>query len=179
MEEIWRDIKGFEGFYQVSNLGRVRSVDRYFVNKRGQRRFYPSKILKQGLSKNGYPQVNLKKKNTYKCRKVHRLVATAFINNPMHLTQVNHIDENKMNNNVNNLEWCTASYNNNYGTRLDRAMASKSKGVSMIDDKGRTLATFFNSVVASQITGIGDRLIRGVAEGKRHSAGGYIWKYLK
>ena len=98
-KEIWKDCKGYEGMYQVSNKGRVWSVKRQFV-------------LKGSLDKDGYARVHLTAKNgKTKTEKVHRLVAIAFLENPSNLPQVNHRDENKQNNNADNLEWCDCSYN--------------------------------------------------------------------
>lgn len=107
MIEIWRQIPGYEGFYEVSSFGRVRNV------KSG-------KILRPGLHHSGYLNCVLSvngNKNTFV---IHRLVAQAFIPNPLGLPQVNHKDEDKTNNNVDNLEWCTAKYNVNYGTIKNR-----------------------------------------------------------
>ena len=121
-EEIWRDIKGYEGLYQVSNLGRVKSLNYNHTKK--------EKILNLANSK-GYLHVTLYKNSKYKIYKVHRLVAIHFIENPNSYSQVNHKDENKQNNKVENLEWCTQEYNNNYGTRTQRfseSMKGKFKG---------------------------------------------------
>ena len=116
MEEIWKDIEGYEGLYQVSNLGDVRSLKYAGGNK--------VKPLKQDNDGNGYKQVILYKDGKRKNCKVHRLVAMAFISNPNNYKEVNHKDENPSNNNVNNLEWCTNEYNVNYGTRTKRASES-------------------------------------------------------
>ena len=116
MEEIWKDVKGFEGRYQVSNLGRVRSLDFTWLAYNYKVCGYveckrKGKILKPKTSYNGYLQVCLKisSKNHYKL--LHRLVADAFIPNPNNLPTVNHKDEDKWNNRVDNLEWCTYKYN--------------------------------------------------------------------
>lgn len=120
MEEQWKDIKGYEGLYEVSNLGNVRSLDR--TVKRGQ-----GYTIKEGRvltpfyeEKKGYYQVVLAKDGKAKTYRVHRLVAVAFLENPNNYTDVNHKDEVKTNNNVDNLEWCTRKYNNNYGTKPER-----------------------------------------------------------
>lgn len=104
----WVDIKGYEGLYQVSNYGKIINIKR-------------NKELKLHKDKYGYLKVTLSKNNFKKNFLVHRLVALAFISNPNNLLQINHKDENKMNNCVDNLEWCNAKYNCNYGTRVERA----------------------------------------------------------
>ena len=109
-DEIWKAIPDYEGYYDVSNMGRVRSVARIVRNGRG-RRMNPSVILKPSLGQWGYEQVSLRKDGQKKTMRVNRLVAQAFIPNPMKLPQVNHIDGIKTNNEACNLEWCDASYN--------------------------------------------------------------------
>lgn len=107
MEEIWKEIEGYEGLYEVSNFGRVKSLKR---DKNG-------KLMSLQKDKDGYPVVGLYFKGNLKLHKVHRLVAQTFLSNPDNLPQVNHKDEDKTNNMVDNLEWCTPGYNTNYGTR--------------------------------------------------------------
>lgn len=116
IEEIWRPVVGYEGLYEVSNTGRVRSLDRYDSNNH----FLKGRILKLCADKDGYLNVGLSLGNKVKKYKVHRLVAEAFIPNPYNLPQVNHRDEDKTNNRVENLEMCNAKYNSNYGSRKDR-----------------------------------------------------------
>ncbi len=118
--EIWKDVVGYEGLYQVSNLGRVKSLDRVIIRKDGRKDRIKGRMLKFYNNK-GYLHVDICKNGAYKKCKVHRLVAETFIDNPMSLSFVNHIDENKSNNTVENLEWCTQSYNNSYGTAQSRA----------------------------------------------------------
>lgn len=123
MKEYWKDIKDYEGLYQISNLGRVKSLSRYVYTSNPKFKGYrctKEKILKSGKTKKGYLIVVLRKNNKSKSMYVHRLVATAFIYNPNNLPEVNHKDENPLNNNVTNLEWCTHKYNGNYGTIKDR-----------------------------------------------------------
>ena len=112
MTEIWRDIKGYEGIYQISNFGRVKSVERIATNnKHGGVRIIKEKILTPNDNGNGYKIVCLRKPKQRKNFYMHRLVATAFIPNPKNLRYVNHKDYNKSNNNVTNLEWCTQKEN--------------------------------------------------------------------
>ena len=117
MIEEWRPIEGYEGLYEVSSYGRVRSLDKYVKSGYGSYRLRKGKILSPGIRPDGYLVVSLQ----YKMFRVHRLVAQAFILNPDNLSQVNHKDENKANNRVDNLEWCDSKYNNNYGTARIRA----------------------------------------------------------
>ena len=119
MEEIWKDIKGYEGKYQVSNYGIVKSLN--------YRRTGKEQLLKPALQTTGYFSVMLCK--PLKRFQIHRLVAEAFIPNPDNLPQVNHKDEDKTNNHADNLEWCTNKYNSNYGTRVKRICESLSKKV--------------------------------------------------
>ena len=121
MEEIWKAIPDYEEYYEVSNTGKIRSVTRTIIYKNGAVHNLIGKELKQDIEKNqGYYRICLNKNGIKKTFKVHRLVALAFIPNPDNLPFVNHKDENKLNNNINNLEWCTAEYNINYGTRTER-----------------------------------------------------------
>ena len=115
-KEYWKPVVGYEGHYQVSNFGRVKSI-----------KFGKEIILKQHIRR-GYYSVGLSKNGILKRYSVHRLVAQAFIDNTDNLPQVNHKDENPLNNNVNNLEWCNSEYNNNYGTRNKRVSEKMTNG---------------------------------------------------
>ena len=120
MEKIiegWKDIEGYEGLYQVSNLGRVKSL--------GNDKNKKEKIRKVRKNNFGYLHLTLHKNRIAKDYLIHRLVATAWIPNPNNLPEINHKDECKTNNTVENLEWCDATYNNNYGTRIIRMVDSK------------------------------------------------------
>lgn len=121
MKEEWRSVEGFQN-YEVSNLGNVRSIDHY--DKIG--RFHKGKVLKACLDGRGqYWHVQLRKDGKSTSRNVHRLVAIAFVDNPDMLPEVNHIDENKANNAASNLEWCTHTYNNNYGSKKGATRGEK------------------------------------------------------
>jgi hypothetical protein len=121
MTEIWKSIQGYEGLYEVSNFGNVRSLDRVIRSKHNGTTLRKGRILTPFYEeKKGYYQVSLSKNGKNKKHRVHRLVASAFLENPLDYTDVNHKDEDKTNNNVDNLEWCTRKYNNNYGTKPER-----------------------------------------------------------
>ena len=122
-EEIWRPIEGYEGLYEISSYGRVKSVDRY--DRRNQ--FRKGKLLKNKDNGNGYLICSLSKNGIVKNKYIHRLVAEAFIERADGLYEVNHKDENKKNNSVDNLEWCDRKYNNTYGTKTEREIKSKIK----------------------------------------------------
>lgn len=130
--EVWKDINGYEGLYQISNLGNVRSVDR-MIKHHPKDYFQKGRVLRPAPSRNGYLMVVLVNHNNRKTINVHRLVAEHFIDNPDKFEQVNHIDEDKNNNRVDNLEWCTAKYNANYGTRNMRIRKSRKGGVENDD----------------------------------------------
>ena len=115
--EIWCPVVGYEGLYEVSSLGRVKSLTRTKKGKCGSIVGVPERILKYKTDRDGYLSVTLSAKNKRKMFRVHRLVAETFIPNPDNLPQVNHKDENPANNTVENLEWCSVSYNINYGNR--------------------------------------------------------------
>lgn len=120
MEE-WRVVPGYEGLYEVSNTGRVRSFDRYVKYSNGQIHLHKGKVLSPGKNTKGYLFVILTCNRKRKTINVHRLVAIAFLPNPDNLPEVNHIDEDKTNNRVENLEWCDRNYNLNYGTARIRS----------------------------------------------------------
>ena len=123
--EKWKPIAGYEGLYEVSNLGNVRSLDRVIRAKHNSTALRKGRILTPFYEeKKGYYQVALSKDGKEKKQRVHRLVAVAFLDNPFNYTDINHKDEIKTNNNVNNLEWCSREYNNNYGTKPQRTSAT-------------------------------------------------------
>ena len=129
--EIWKDVAGYEGFYQVSNKGNVRSVAR--KDSIGRKR--DGRILKPRYDKDGYLNVGLCKNGKSKTKNVHRLVAESFIPNPKGFLEINHKDESKSNNRVENLEWCTREHNMNHGTLIERSSQARSKKVKAINIK--------------------------------------------
>ena len=164
--ETWKAIAGYEGLYEVSNQGRVRSM-----------KYGKEKILKQGKT-NGYLHVCLFKDGYGKTIRVHRLVAETFIPNPNNLETVNHKDEVKTNNIVSNLEWMSKIDNINYGTRNKRIAEALSNQVQMLDKKTcELLATFPSTHEAERVTGIAQQHISSCCNGKLKSAGGYVWRY--
>lgn len=124
MEE-WKNIEGYDKYYEVSNEGRIRSCSKIILTSDNKVRHYKEKILKGGVMKNGYPFVILVKDKTKKVFYIHRLVASAFLDNVKGYTEVNHKDEDKTNNRVDNLEYCDRKYNMNYGTVQNRKGVSK------------------------------------------------------
>lgn len=116
VQEEWKPIQGYEGLYAVSNLGNVKSLERYKMN-RSKQKLVQEKILKPFVAGSGYLTVKLSKDGVSKNFKIHILVAMAFCKNEKGYKEINHIDENKHNNNSNNLEWCDRKYNCNYGSR--------------------------------------------------------------
>ena len=159
MEE-WRDIKGYEGLYKVSNLGRIKSLN--YGGCKGR-----EGILKPIIDNGGYCRIFLYKNNKKRKFIVHRLVAQAFIPNPNNLPQVNHKDENKANNCVNNLEWCDCKYNQNYGTRNKRIGKTLGKKTLCV-----TTSEIFNSTTEASIKyGVDNRRISECCNKKRNSAG--------
>ena len=194
MEE-WKDIKDYEGLYQVSNLGNVRSLDRIVKNKSGQY-IRKGQLLKKFINKKGYFVVNLRKNCDLKTKTIHRLIAEAFIENKYNYPCINHIDGNKLNNSINNLEWCTYSHNIKEAFRLglnkytyeenfnhkywkDKKGSnhSKAKKINQYDLKGNFIKEWGSIVEASNYNKINYVYISQACNGKRKSAGAYIWKF--
>ena len=159
-QDFWKAIPEFNGLYEVSIDGKVK-------NKYG-------KVLKEDCIK-GYLRVRLYKEKKYHRIFVHRLVAMAFIPNPDNLPQINHKNEIKTDNRVENLEWCTVKYNNNYGTRRKRAAMSCSKAIAQYTTGGILIATYKQTKEARKKYG---RCIYSALAGRRNTAYGFIWRYL-
>ncbi len=155
-----KDIKGYDGRYAITTDGRIWS-------------YKAKKYLKERVNETGYTSVCLSKNGQAKSFYVHRLVAETYIPNPENKPQVNHKDENRSNNNVNNLEWTTAKENSNYGTRNSKISLAKAKPVKCIE----TNRVFVSMTAAALLTGAQCSKISQVCKGKRKTAGGYHWEY--
>lgn len=171
-KEIWKDVKDYEGYYMVSNMGRVKSLERMKWNGRGYQKI-PERIMKPQKNSKGYLQLQLSKDGKAKEYLVHQLVATAFCDNQMGYNEVNHIDEDKENNCADNLEFCSRSYNCNYGTRNQKL----SKPVLGINKINGLILEFSSIMEAERETGITNQNICACCNGKRNSAGGFYWMY--
>lgn len=184
-EEIWKDVKGYEGLYQVSSFGSVKSADTKLYHKTswGNYTYYnkKGKILKPYHNNKGYLIVNLYKDGKCKHFLIHRLVAEAFVPNLDNLPEVDHIDENKNNNIYSNLLWCDRLYNNTKGVQSKegrrKSASFRMKRVSQYNLDG-TLLNVYNGVrIAEEQTNISNANIIKCCKGKAKTAGGYIWRY--
>mgnify|MGYP006375919495 FL=1 len=174
--EIWKDIFGYEGYYQISSLGRVKSL----IWEKNKKHKQP-KILKNYIDK-GYYRVSLYKDGNHKKYRVHRLIAQAFIPNPNNLPEINHIDENKLNNDISNLEWCSTEYNVKYGTRLERAkqknIKTQSNPIMQIDLDGNIIKIWSSMSRAEKEGGYDKSTISYCVNNKQKTHKGFIWKRL-
>ena len=170
MKENWRDIKGYEGLYKVSNLGRIKSI---------RNNIY----LKPNLQSNGYLRISLSKNGKVQYKNIHRLVAEAFIKNDNEYPIINHIDGNKLNNNVDNLEWCSYQHNNKEAIRLKLNVAKKgkdnhrSKVITQYDKNGNFIKQWDYMSMITKELGYDYTSISKCCSGKQKTSYGYIWKY--
>lgn len=182
MEEVWKDIEGFEGLYQVSNLGNVRSLDRYVSHLSGGECLKKGRILKPYIDKDGYKKVILCKYGEKRLQVVHRLVAQTFIPNINNLPFINHKDENKTNNRVDNLEWCTQKYNCNFGTRNERIIQNRigktaRRPIVQLTKQCELVGEYESAMEAYRQTGISQGSISNCCRGLQKYTRGFIWKY--
>lgn len=174
-EEVWKDVEGYNGDYQISNLGNVKSF-----------KYKKPRILKPHYDKRGYARLILRKDNNDFGHYIHRLVAQAFIPNPNNYPEVNHKDENPRNNTISNLEWCTKKYNNNYGTKIERTKANtnyleiadkNSIPVLQYDLQGNFIKKWKSANECKRTLGYDNSFIAKCCRGEMYTAYKHIWKY--
>lgn len=178
MEEIWKDIVGYEGLYQISNYGRVKSVTRKVNCRNGTIKTISEKILASNPNNRGYYSVQLCYNSLPVRYLVHRLVANAFIPNPDNKEQVNHIDEDKANNSVDNLNWMTAKENTNFGTKNQRV--SKANINNPLSSKSVTngIEIYPSAAEAHRQLSCDSSSILKSCKNPNKTCGGYHWNYV-
>lgn len=169
--EIWKDIEDYKGLYQVSNLGRVRSLDR--IDALGRLR--KGKVLAYNLVGAGYLQVGLHRDGKVEQKLVHRLVSEAFLPNPDNLPEVNHKDEDKTNNNISNLEWCTMLYNNAYNGRNKRVAKALERPIYVVTSSGHRYL-FDSTKKAVELLGLKSGAVSRCLHGKLKHHRGYSFE---
>lgn len=182
INEEWKDIDEYKGVYQVSTFGNIRRVNRWAGNQCKSVYVEDIKEVTPYIDDKGYIRVCLSYKNKAKHFRVHRLVARAFIPNPSGLLQINHKDEDKTNNHVDNLEWCTAVYNSNYGTRTKRiseknlAFGAK-RSINQYSKDGMFIREWQSLTEAANVLGLHVSKISSCCHNRNKTCGGYIWKF--
>ena len=184
ISEVWKDVPGYEGLYMVSNMGRVRALAKQLKtslsNQQG-RRFSPMQEVSPIVQHSGYAHVGLWRGGQCKQCRLHRLVAQAFCFNddPEHKTQVNHKNENKLDNRADNLEWVTPKQNTNYGGAIARRLYGRQRAVDCLDLDGNLLRTFISQADANAWCEVArnDGHIAACCSGKQKTAYGFRWRY--
>ena len=184
MEEIWKDIEGFEGLYQVSNLGRVRSLDRYYTATHSRAIGTPVRYKKKGVilkltlnKRLGYVYISLKVNGNVFTKSVHRLVGKAFVGGYFEGADINHKNEDKTDNRAENLEWCTRQYNLTYNGLSKRVGISQGKPVEQMTLDGKVIAAFPTIGEAGRATGLAVTHISESCHSNKKTCGGYRWKF--
>lgn len=179
MTEIWKDIEGYEGLYQVSNLGNIRSLTRTVNSPNGKRTIQGQLIKPRINRRNGYVIVNLHKDGVSTTFRLHRLVAFAFVNNPNpnSFKEINHKDEILTNNCADNLEWCDSKYNKNYGNHNRKMALSKSKAVYQYDLDFNFIKEWESLVQIERELGFQRAAISRCCKGKQKTSYGYKWRF--
>ena len=181
MLEVWKDIPNYEGLYQISNLGNVKSL---CFGARNIRKSNIVKLLHQSPNNLGYHKVQLYKDGKSKMFYVHRLVALSFIPNPDNKPQINHKDGNKDNNTVDNLEWATSKENLNHaitsGLRTSTprlGIKAKPRKINQYDKRGNYVATHYGIAETAQLFNVSYKSLQSCLSGHHKSSGGYVWRY--
>ena len=184
MEEIWKDIEGFEGLYQVSTLGRVRSLDRYYTATHSRAIGTPVRYKKKGVilkltlnKRLGYVYISLKVNGNVFTKSVHRLVGKAFVDGYFEGADINHKNEDKTDNRAENLEWCTRQYNLTYNGLSKRVGISQGKPVEQMTLDGKVIAAFPTIGEAGRATGLAVTHISESCHSNKKTCGGYRWKF--
>lgn len=176
MVEIWKPVKDYEGLYEVSSAGNVRSLPRKTAYRGKFSRTISGHVLKPRINRYGYGRVALARNGKSVNKSVHRLVAEAFLENPFHKPQVNHIDENKLNNRVENLEWVTNLENALHGSRVERISNSRRKPVQALSEDGVVMYSF-KSAQEAGLNGFNSGSVTQCCKGNQKKHKGLIWKY--
>lgn len=180
--EEWKPIKGFEGLYEVSNMGRVLSLERISIhgNKVGGLSNIPvhKRIIYHNMTNRGYLIISLNKDGKQHYYSLHRIVALHFCDGYKKGLVVNHKDENPLNNRADNLEWCTQYYNQHYGTGIERASRRQWKPIAQYDSNGKLIATYKSGKEASEKTGFPRPSISDWCRGAHPCKAGYIWRFI-
>lgn len=193
MEEVWKDIEGYEGYFQISNFARVKSLDRWVKHSIKGKFLKRGKMRKISKSNNGYAEITLRKEGTLRTFMVHVLVGKYFVPNPKNYPVLNHKDENPMNPKADNLEWCTYSYNSMYGTCRERRKETygidnlikhanelaklKRKKVFQFDLNGNFIKEWESTRECGR-NGFGQVNVAACCRGEYKQHKGYIWRYL-
>ena len=181
MKEIWKDIKGYENYYMVSNTGKVKSLKRVIKHGGSKTKTLPETILKPNKVNFGYLQVTLNKNGKRKCRYIHNLVMETFVGPKKLGYEVNHKNENKEDNSLENLEYLTCKENNNYGTRIQRYIEKSKNGKRSKKIKGTHIITgeviYFPSISEARRQGYGNH-IPDVCRGYRNHCNNYKWEFV-
>lgn len=182
-KEEWRDIDGYVGYYQISNNGRVKSIDRVIIRSNNKKQTFKERIIRPAKSPNGYLSVSLFKNGKGKQHTIHSLVATAFLANKNEC--INHIDGNKENNCVDNLEWCTYSENLYHANKLglvkhkSRYGKDNSNAKSVVQTLNGRIVKIWDSMADAERNGFSVKSISNCCRGESNSHKGYGWRYCE